>query len=211
MWAAMDRAVGRLSKHEFFERLRGLATAELPALERELGSEELTVLAADASGFTKTVQERGIVFFLAMMADVYRYAVPRLGEMGGTVLSSEADNLLAVFSEPEAALRAALDLQAWTVARNARVEAHEQFSLCLAVDHGPVLRLADDAFGNVVNVAYKIAEDLTRKDEILVTGRVRDRLGREFCCAPVRTERLGNENVPLFHVTATGAPIRPRS
>lgn len=167
----MSRMVGR---RRFFELVR-----ERPHDGRRFDAEmasrferELTILAADSSGFSKRTFEHGIVRFLANLVRSYDRIVPILERHGGVVTTQNADNILAVFADTEGAVRAALEIHAWLDKRNRRLAPPDRFELCIGLHHGPVLRLRDDVYGAAVNVCAKIGEDVARAGETLVTDEV---------------------------------------
>jgi adenylate cyclase len=193
-------ARSRLSSAEFFDRLRALNSLdERRAFEQELGTEPAAILAADSSGFTRTTQRLGIVHFLGIMTLAYRELVPIIERAGGSVLSENADNIMAIFDEPRAAAAAAQEMQAALARRNDASPDVERFSMCIGIDYGPVLRLTDNAYGDHVNKAFKIGEDLARRGETLVTHAVAAVLDAG-AATYIRTAHLGDEPVKLYRV-----------
>jgi class 3 adenylate cyclase len=190
----------RLSSAQFFDRLRGLRTLdERRAFERELGTEDAAILAADSSGFTRTTQRHGIVHFLGVMTLVYDELLPIITAGGGEVLSENADNILAIFRDPRDAATAAQAMHAALGRRNADLPAVERFWICIGIDYGPVLRLTDNAYGDHVNKAFKIGEDLARRGETLATREVVATL-LDGTATYIRTAKLGDEQVKLYRV-----------
>jgi len=182
------RAPGR---RRFFEQVR-----ERPARGERFDAEiagrlerELTILAADSSGFSKKTFEHGIVRFLANLARAYEGVVPIIEKHGGVVTTRNADNLLAVYRDTVGAVRAAIEVHAWLRRRNARLAAPDRFELCIGIHHGPVLRLRDDVYGAAVNVCAKIGEDVAKAGETLVTDEV---VGR---AAGFRYRRAGQATI----------------
>lgn len=158
----------------FFELLRarpakGRAFDDRIALRFE---RELTILAADSSGFSKKTFEHGIVRFLANLVRSYDRIIPIIEKHGGTVTTQNADNILAVFDDTAAALRAATAVHAWLAKRNRPLASPDRFELCIGIHHGKVLRLADDVYGAAVNVCAKIGEDVAARNQTLVTDEV---------------------------------------
>jgi class 3 adenylate cyclase len=190
----------RLSSVAFFERLGALHSLdERRKFEQELGTEPAAILAADSSGFTRTTQRLGIVHFLGIMTLAYRELGPIIERGGGSVLSENADNIMAIFDDPRAAAAAAQEMQAALARRNDAVPDVERFSMCIGIDYGRVLRLSDNAYGDHVNKAFKIGEDLARRGETLVTHAVAAVLD-EGSATYIRTAHLGDEEVKLYRV-----------
>jgi class 3 adenylate cyclase len=118
----------------------------------------------------------------------------------GTVIAHGADNLLAVFDRPHDAVRAAREMHLWLRRRNQRVSDAEQFSLCIGIHHGKVLRLEDNVYGDPVNVAAKVGEDLAGKDEILVTHKAARLLPASVKKDYSRSAEIGGLTYELYKV-----------
>lgn len=146
-----------------------LAQAVDAELWKELGT-ELAILVGDMSGFTRLSKRRGILHFLAMHQLGLALANPIIAEHGGSMVKSEADNIIACFPNPVDAARCAIALQRMFDHHNLTVaDPDSQLLHCMGLGFGRVLRLADDVFGEEVNVAYKLGEDIARPNEILVS------------------------------------------
>jgi class 3 adenylate cyclase len=134
------------------------------------------------------------------MTHCYDRIIPRLEARGGITLSRNADNIFALFEKPEDAIRAAIDMQQWLRRRNLGKTDADQYSVCIGINSGTVVRLADNVYGDMVNVAAKIGEDVAAKDQILVTGIVAERVGKQFDIAYDHTIEIGKEVVALHDV-----------
>ena len=187
-----------MSSREFFsllEKRRPVDGAVLDRLIDRRCGEELTVLVSDSSGFTRRTHEQGILPALAAVRRLYAFCGPVIERRGGTVLSQRADNLLCVFPEPVAAVKAAVDIQ-----RGMRKRKADGLGLCLGVDVGRVIRLAEDVYGPAVNVASKLGEDLADRDEILVTAEVARRVRGQVKVVYGRSTEVGGKLVELYRV-----------
>ncbi|MCI0478948.1 adenylate/guanylate cyclase domain-containing protein, partial [Candidatus Uhrbacteria bacterium] len=102
--AELDRLLNERIEHP--ER-----SAEIDAAIRSAFEEEHTVFILDMSGFSKTVQRYGIIHYLAMIRRMRRVVRPAIESNGGGIVKSEADNVFAVFPDPDAAVRAAKDVR----------------------------------------------------------------------------------------------------
>lgn len=160
---------------------------------------ELTILAADSSGFSRKTFEHGIVRFLANLARAYDGVVPIIEKHGGVVTTQNADNLLAVYRDTAGSVRAAAEIHRWLRRRNARLRPPDRFELCIGIHHGPVLRLRDDVYGAAVNVCAKIGEDIAKAGETLVTDTVVARTpGTAY--EPAGRATIGGRSVRLHRV-----------
>ncbi len=194
---------GPLSSEQFFNILRRRNRQNADEIDRRIESrslEELTLLMADSSGFTRKTHEHGILQFLAVMTQCYDRLLPIIARRGGVVLSHNADNIAAVFEAPKQAVRAAIEMQRRLRRRNEGLPEAEQFNICIGIHHGLLVRLKDNVFGAPVNVAAKIGEDLAGKDEILVTAEVAKRIRGLLRLEYARSTEVGGRSFELHRV-----------
>lgn len=168
--------------YALIDELLRLPAAGREAAERRLRERyevERAVLALDMSQFSLSVRRSGIVAHLCQIRRVQQLARPLVQAHGGEVVKCEADNVLAVFDRPADALEAAVAInraigaEAGSGAPDAALP-----TVGIGIDFGRFLLIpGKDAFGDPVNVAHKLGEDVARGGEILVTDAVRDRLG----------------------------------
>ena len=58
---------------------------------------------------------------------------------------------------------------------NETLEEDDRSYMCIGIEYGSLLRLADDAFGDPVNIAFKLGEDVAEPNEILIGNTAFDR------------------------------------
>ena len=155
------------------------AEAELTAaLERDFG-ETRAVLVLDLSGFSRCTAENGIVCFLLMIHKLKRLAVPAVEEAGGILVKAEADNLYCMFEDVDDAIAAAQEILRRLEIANRDDPAHRQLGAAIGIGFGPILNVDErDLFGQEVNLACKLGEDIARPGEILLTAAARARAER---------------------------------
>lgn len=208
----MPRRKGRLSSKAFFDVLRKRNRRNAAKVDHEIEArslDDVTVLMADSSGFSRKTHSYGILQFLAVMTHCYDRIIPLLERRGGVCLSRNADNIVALFEDPAAAIRGAIDMQRWLIRRNKGLPDAEQYNICIGINCGTVVRLADNVYGDMVNIAAKIGEDLAAKDQILVTRTVAERVGAEFEIRYDRSVEVGAQMVELHHVEYQGGLGQP--
>lgn len=197
------KAKPRPTAEQLFQRLRSRTKANADTLDRHIENEcviETTVMMCDSSGFTRRTHEYGILHFLAVMTDVYDRFEPILAKKRGTLISRGADNLLAIFDSPADGVDAAIAMQRLLEKFNAGKPDRDQFQLCMGFHFGSILRVQDAIFGDKVNIASKIGEDLAAADEIIVTGEVAKRLPARIKRAYARSVELGGKTFELHRV-----------
>lgn len=190
-----------LARKRFFELLRErpLKGDRFDARIAERFERELTIFAADSSGFSKKTFQHGIVRFLANLVRSYDRIIPIIEKHGGTVTTQNADNILAVFEDTAGAVRAAIAVHTWLAKRNRPLGPADRFELCIGIHHGKALRLADDVYGAAVNVCAKIGEDVAARNETLVTDQVVAR-APGFRYAPAGSVVIGGQRIRLHRV-----------
>ncbi len=147
--------------------------ADLASIEAEiwdlLGAEK-AVLVLDMSGFSRITQEHGIVRFLAMVRMMQTATRPIIARYGGDLVKYEADNLFAVFDTPAAALAAAKAINVGLDTSNIVTDAARDIEVCIGIDAGKVLHIPGvELFGDAMNMASKLGEDLAGPGEILIS------------------------------------------
>ena len=150
---------------------------EHPETREEIRSEideqfrrDVAVLVLDACGFSRTVKGRGIVHFLALLERLERLIRPCVEEQHGRILRREADNLYAVFDTADHALASALLIQRDVRTANEALPEDEEVGVSIGIGYGELLLVGpDDAWGDEMNLASKLGEDLADCDQILLT------------------------------------------
>ncbi len=133
------------------------------------------ILVTDLSGFTRTTRIHGIVHFLSIFRRAERVCVPIIGEHGGRMIKQEADDLIGAFPDAPSAVHAAIAMLESIRALNVSLDEDEQVGMCVGVEYGRFLQLEDDAFGDPVNIAFKLGEDVAEVGEILVGAQAFER------------------------------------
>ncbi|MCC2638282.1 MAG: hypothetical protein K0Q68_2001 [Moraxellaceae bacterium] len=149
------------------DRSEGEARADIEALLWSTFGVEQTVLALDMTGFSRTVQAQGIVSYLARIRRMQQVSAPLVAAHAGEVVKFTADNLMAVFADAGQALAAARAI------RRACLALAEPLDVSIGLDAGHFLYVPhSDCFGDPVNVAFKLAEDIAGNGEVLASAAV---------------------------------------
>ncbi|MFN8413430.1 MAG: adenylate/guanylate cyclase domain-containing protein [Anaerolineales bacterium] len=136
---------------------------------QEYGTEN-TVLVLDMSGFSLLTRKYGIVHYLSMVRRMQLTTEPIIKSHGGTIIKFEADNCFAVLPDPLAATRAAITLQLAFNAANLLTDEELDIHIAIGIDYGKVLIIDNmDCFGDTVNRASKMGEDIGNAGEILIS------------------------------------------
>jgi class 3 adenylate cyclase len=183
------------------DRLNAAGAEARARLEAEIWERfgvERAILALDMSQFSLSVRRSGILPYLALIRRMHVITEPIVRDHGGAVVKYVADNMMATFASPADATRAALAIN------RAIVDGGERFTVAMGVDYGRFILIGGaDCFGDAVNVACKLGEDVARAGEILLTAAARERLPAGFPHGlREQTVSVSDLEVPVFAIEA---------
>ena len=138
-------------------------------LWRRFGAHK-AVFVMDMAGFSRLTQKYGIVHYLSIVRRMQLASEPIVNQYGGQVVKFEADNCFAAFDNPHDAVRAAIALNIAFSTMNIFTEDEFDIRVSIGIDDGDVLMIGGpDYFGNPVNLASKLGEDVAEPGEILIS------------------------------------------
>lgn len=161
------------------------------------------VCVVDMSGFTRITHRLGIVHYLSMITRMQRTAGPVIKAHGGSVVKFEADNCFAIFPEPLQAIRACIALHTAFDAVNLLTDDDHDLRIACGIDYGKILMPhAEDFFGDCVNRASKLGEDVAEAGDILVGSEAMRRVPvtADIVAAPA-TFRVSGVKIEAFSVS----------
>lgn len=129
------------------------------------------VLISDMAGFSRITQEAGILHFLGLIRRMHAICMPVIQAHGGHVVKAVADNLYARFDDTQAALRAGFAMHDACASACAGLGRNDTVELAIGIAYGTLLDLdGEDFFGDPVNIASKLGEDIAEGGDLLVTA-----------------------------------------
>jgi adenylate cyclase len=147
--------------------------SERPRILQEIHrrfNREHALLIMDAAGFSRTVKAVGIVHVLALLERLERIVRPQVEAHRGRILRREADNVFAVFPHPRDAVECIVQVIEELRAVNEALPEEEEMFVSAGIGFGTVLAIGeDDVYGDEMNLASKLGEDLVRPEEVLLT------------------------------------------
>jgi class 3 adenylate cyclase len=150
------------------------------------------VFVLDMAGFSISVRRHGIIHHLALICQMRQTVSSQIRATGGHLLNFHADNALAVFRTVPQALRAARQINDAFATHNRSTPANRHIHASIGIGFGDILLAHDDVFGDEVNLASKLGEDLAQPDEILLTASARQRLpARSHRCEALKISVAG--------------------
>src|SRR5215208_3764956 len=157
---------------------------------------EFAIFVLDMSGFSLLTRKYGIVHYLSMVQRMQVTTEPIVKSYGGFMIKYEADNCFAVFPDPLSAVNAAIAMQHAFDAANIVTSDDLDIHIACGIDYGKILVVGlEDCFGDPVNRASKMGEDLACSGEILVTKEALEMIPAE---AGIKAREL---NVSISGIT----------
>jgi len=167
----LERLLDRRNEHP--EHL-----AEIDQTITDRFEQELAILVLDMCGFSRLTMKHGIIHYLALIRRMQRIALPCVAQAQGTLLKTEADNVFATFRDVRNAVRASEAIMAELALHNRGLPEDWDVHVSIGIGYGPLLMVGDhDAFGNEMNLASKLGEDLAEAGDLFLTESAFDRLG----------------------------------
>ena len=193
------------------DRLNDVAACDRGAIEEEIWSEfgvERAVLALDMSHFSLSVRRSGIIGYLGLIRRMQVVTRPIVGANQGSLVEFHADNLMAVFPDVHQAVVSAIEMN-----RALGAEPHPDgkplIEVGIGIDYGRFLFVEGGrCFGDTVNTAFKLGEDLAQAGEILLTANARARLAPDFP-HPLAEQKFSISGLELLAYNLQHQPGKP--
>ena len=161
---------------------------------------ENTVLALDMFGISLLTRKYGIIHYLSMIRRMQLTVEPIITGHGGRVIKFEADNCFALLPDSLSAARAAITIQHALAASNLLTADELDIHVSIGIDYGKILIVNEvDIFGDAVNRACKMGEDIGTAGEILITKEAMDLIPEEGAIQgkPIEVS-IGGLSTPAF-------------
>jgi class 3 adenylate cyclase len=155
----------------------GLPGTAMVPLEKH---ENTAIVFADISGSTKLYVDVGDERAREIVARTLNLWSSLTVETGGSVIQLRGDGMLCMFPSVDSALTA--------VVRMRDLPYQPPLSMHAGIHVGPVLHEAEQLYGDVVNVAARMA-DVAKKFEVVLTAAARAQLTDSPRSAPLRLIR----------------------
>ena len=165
------------SVKKFQDLLLNFSQAEDPAERKiietalwEAYGQEQAVFVLDMSGFSRLTRKYGIIHYLSMVRRMQLTTGPIVKSFDGYMIKYDADNCFALFPAPLNAVNAAIAMQHAFDAANILTADDLDIRIGCGIDFGRILVIgSEDCFGDAVNRASKLGEDVAEAGDILVT------------------------------------------
>ena len=132
-----------------------------------------TILSLDMTGFTSSAMNIGELKSLLRILDAQRVCIPVLKEFGADLIRCFADDIVAIFIEPDSAIDAAFEIHRRIELFRHSSRASDYPTQCsIGIGCGKVFAIGPNlAQGDEMNQASKLGEDIARANETLLTQR----------------------------------------
>lgn len=145
-------------------------------IDADFGQDK-SMMILDMSGFSRTTQLYGIVSFLLMIYQMYLITKPCVENNHGVIVKREADNLFCLFDDVADAVRASQQIIRHLGSANMLLPESRRLYVSIGIGFGRILNIEDrDMFGDEMNLACKLGEDVAQKQMILLTQAARAQL-----------------------------------
>lgn len=197
------------SVRKFQDLLLNFSQAEDPAIRAriektlwETFGEEQAVFVLDMSGFSRLTRKHGIIHYLSMVRRMQLTTGPIVQSYDGYMIKFDADNCFALFPTSLNAINAAIAMQHAFNAANLLTADDLDIRVACGIDYGKILVVgSDDCFGDAVNRASKLGEDVAEAGDILVTKDAMDLVPSE---AGIRSHEINISisgiNIPAYAI-----------
>lgn len=121
----------------------------------------------DMSDFTRITQEKGIVYFLALIEKMKNNCETIIHKHNGITVRLLADDIFAKFDTLNDAVNCAIDVRKWC-------NNQTDIEMSCGISYGEFLNIKDDdgnllnVFGDPVNKAFRLGEDTADNGQILI-------------------------------------------
>jgi len=169
-------------------------------IDQDFG-ETRAVMVLDMSGFSRTTQKRGIVCFLLMIHQLKLIARPAIERARGIVIKAEADNLFCLFEEVAEAVQAAREIMMRLETVNPLLPEDRRLHAAVGIGFGRILNVDErDLFGDEVNLASKLGEDLAEAQQILLTAAANERAAAQDIVTRQKEASISGLNFSYFEL-----------
>ena len=160
------------------------------------------VLSIDMTGYTASARQYGELQSMLRILNAQRVVIPVMQEFGAELIRCFADDVVALFEDPDSALDTAFEIHRRVQLFNRSSLATEDPTLCCAgIGFGQLFAIGPNlAQGDEMNQASKLGEDIARANETLITERAHAAMVSR---ADVRFERQDQDDqlFPFYRAT----------
>ena len=139
---------------------------------------QCTIMSLDMTGFTVSAMEIGELQSLLRILDGQKVCIPVLKEYSAKLIQCFADDIVAVFDDPNSAINAAFEIhRRLEVFRHSSQASNNPTQCSIGIGHGTVFKIGPNlSQGDEMNRSSRLGEDIARAKETLITENTFDAL-----------------------------------
>lgn len=119
---------------------------------------QVTIVFTDLHGSTAVYESLGNVRATQAVTDITQWISQQCVAHGGRVIKTLGDGVLAMFTEPQSAVRAVVELQRAHFKRDLAAPQEARLPMRIGVASGEVEMVSGDCYGDAVNVASRLCD-----------------------------------------------------
>ena len=175
-----------LEHKDIFNDIQSLLNqkAELPQINKKLWDNygtKSSMLILDSVGFTRITQSHSVAYYLTLLVKIRNIVYEVFSVHNCTFFYTVSDNIYAEFQTPTLAYEAAYQANKAIAKAKLMLTESEPFRICIGIGYGEVLRSGSEGlFGDEMNLASKLGEDIADPNEILLTKTAYDNLDGKY-------------------------------
>ncbi len=134
------------------------------------------ILSLDMTGFTLSAINIGELQSLLRILDAQRVCIPVLKDFGADLIRCFADDIVAIFDDPNKAVDAAFEIHRRVeLFANSELSSDHPTQCSIGIGFGQIFEIGPNlAQGDEMNRASKLGEEISRASETLLTERAYD-------------------------------------
>src|SRR5437764_6022544 len=150
-----------------------------------------TIFAADVAGYSRLIEadEEGTI--QRLRAHRRELIDPKIRELGGRIVKTTGDGLLAEFPSVVDAMRCAAEVQRGMLDRDGDIDPERRLRFRIGINLGDIIAEDDDILGDGVNIAARL-EALAEPGGICISHTVRDQVSDRL---PYALADMGEQHV----------------
>ncbi len=170
-------------------------------------SRELSIMFSDIADFSYKTRAIGTVEFLSQLDLVYSIARKHTRKNKGRIIRTIGDNLFFAFDGPLESLKTAVSIQKELARENeGKDDPLQKIQVCFGITYGQCLDFKREIYGDCVNMASKLAEDIADSNDILLGEKAFSMIKGHLQDIPAVMENTVISDIPLCYYRLVSLP-----
>jgi class 3 adenylate cyclase len=157
----------------------------------------MTILFSDIRGSTSFAEKKGDIEYMSMISRHNSLLFPVIQSLGGRVVKTIGDAILAQFDDPVAGVKAAAEMQRVLAKDREGKEETDQIHIRVGLHYGFGLIKDNDVFGDVVNAASRVQHQAETEQVLITDALLEAATTAGFECAKIGRAELRGKDEPI--------------